>query len=60
MKPTLKAIHFCNSHQPMLQIKLAKEYVFANATNRTQKKYENTTLYKRNAGESAKFEHIDY
>jgi len=24
------------------------------------KKYERTTLYKRNAGESAKFERIDY
>jgi hypothetical protein len=30
-KPTLKAIHICNSHQPTLKPKIAKEYVFANA-----------------------------
>jgi hypothetical protein len=35
--PTLKAIHICNSHQPTLKPKIAKEYVFANATNRTEK-----------------------
>jgi len=31
MKPTLKAIHICNSHKPTLKPKIAKEYVFANA-----------------------------
>ncbi|REG78403.1 hypothetical protein SAMN05421636_103481 [Pricia antarctica] len=25
--PTLKAIHICNSHQPKLKPKIAKEYV---------------------------------
>ena len=29
--PTLKAIHICNLHHPMLKPKIAKEYVFANA-----------------------------
>ena len=29
--PTLKAIHIGKSHQPTLQPKIAKEYVFANA-----------------------------
>jgi hypothetical protein len=32
-KPILKAIHICNSHQPMLYQKIAKEYDFANAEN---------------------------
>jgi len=35
--PTLKAIHICNSHQPTLQPKIAKEYGFADATNGTEK-----------------------
>lgn len=35
--PTLKVIHICNSHQPSLQPKIAKEYVFANANKRTKK-----------------------
>ena len=35
--PTLKAIHICNSHQPMLKPKIAKEYVFANAERRPKK-----------------------
>ncbi len=35
--PTLKAIHICNSHQPTLKPKIAKEYVFANADKRTKK-----------------------
>ena len=33
--PTPKAIHICNSHQPTLQPKIAKEYVFANADRKT-------------------------
>ncbi len=51
--PTLKAIHICNSHQPALQPKIAKEYVFANADRRTKKKYDCPTMAIRNAGESA-------
>ena len=51
--PTLKAIHICNSHQPTLQPKIAKEYVFANADRRPKKKYDRTTMAIRNAGESA-------
>jgi len=42
-KPTLKAIHICNSHLPTLQPKIAKEYVFANADGRTKKNTERTT-----------------
>ena len=41
--PTLKAIHICNSHQPMLQPKIAKEYVFANADRQPKKNTERTT-----------------
>jgi hypothetical protein len=41
--PTLKAIHICNSHQPTLQPKIAKEYVFANADRRPKKNTERTT-----------------
>ena len=51
--PTLKAIHICNSHQPTLQPKIAKEYVFANADGVKNKKYDRTTMAIRNAGESA-------
>ncbi len=51
--PTLKAIHICNSHQPMLKPKITKEYVFANANRRPKKKYDRTTMAIRNAGESA-------
>ena len=51
--PTLKAIHICNSHQPTLQPKIAKEYVFANAGRLTKKKYDCPTMAIRNAGESA-------
>ena len=51
--PTLKAILFCNSHQPTLQPKIAKEYDFANADRRPKKKYDCPTLAIRNAGESA-------
>jgi hypothetical protein len=36
-KPTLKAIHICNSHQPTLKPKIAKEYVFANAENQAER-----------------------
>ena len=42
--PKLKAIHICNSHQPTLQPKIAKEYVFANADGRKNKKYDRTTM----------------
>ena len=42
--PTLKAIHICNSHQPTLQPKIAKEYVFANADRQTKKNNEGTTM----------------
>jgi len=51
--PTLKAIHICNLHQPTLQPKIAKEYVFANAETRPKKKYDRTTMAIRNAGLSA-------
>ena len=30
-KANPKAIHICNSHEPTLQPKIAKEYVFASA-----------------------------
>ena len=36
--PTLKAIHICNSLQPLHKPKIAKEYVFANAERRTERK----------------------
>ena len=51
--PTLKAIHICNSHKPMLQPKIAKEYVFANADGLKNKKYDRTTLCISNSGLSA-------
>ena len=51
--PTLKAIPICNSHQPTLQPKIAKEYVFAYADRRAKKKYDCPTMAIRNAGESA-------
>ncbi len=47
---TLKAIHICISHQPPLQPKIAKEYVFANADRRPKNKYDRTTMAIRNAG----------
>ncbi len=50
MKPTHKAIHICNSHQPTLQPKIAKEYVFANADKRKKKKYDCPTLCISNSG----------
>lgn len=55
--PTLKAIHICNSHQPTLQPKIAKEYVFTNA-DRRKKKYDCPTMAIRNADESADMEVI--
>lgn len=51
--PTLKVIHICNSHEPKLQPKIAKEYDFANAETRPKKKYDRTTMAIRNAGLSA-------
>jgi hypothetical protein len=36
-KPTLKAIHICNSRQPTHKPKIAKEYVFANAENQAKR-----------------------
>ena len=55
--PTLKAIHICNSHQPTLQSKIAKEYVFANADRQKKKKYDRTTLCISNSGFSAYLKH---
>lgn len=53
--PTLKAIHIFNSHQPPRKPKIAKVYVSANADRQTdEKKYDCPTLYKRNAGFTAK------
>jgi hypothetical protein len=52
---TLKAIHICNSLQPPQKSKIAKEYVFANASKFAEKKYENTTMYKNNSGFCDKF-----
>ena len=39
-----KAIHICNSHQPMLQPKIAKEYVFTNADRKTYKQMNINTI----------------
>lgn len=53
-KPTHKAIHIGKSHQPTHKLKLAKEYVFANADSQTKKKYDYLTkMAIRNAGGSA-------
>lgn len=41
-KPTLKAIEICNSHQPMLKPKIAKDYVFADVLRRTKNNIERT------------------
>jgi hypothetical protein len=43
--PTQKAIHICNSRQPTLQPKIAKEYVFANADRRPKKKPVGNNVY---------------
>ena len=48
--PTLKAIHICNSHEPPLKPKIAKEYVFANADRQTEIKYDRTTMCIVHAG----------
>jgi hypothetical protein len=56
--PTQKAIHIGKSHQPTLQPKLAKEYVFANADRRPKKKYDCPTMAIRNASESAEMKVI--
>ena len=45
--PTLKAIHICNSHQPSLHPKIAKEYVFANASKFVERKARHLTRYKK-------------
>ena len=50
--PTLKAIHICNSHQPMLQPKIAKEYVFANADRQTKKEHRTHNITYTQAGVS--------
>ena len=39
-----KAIHICNSHQPTLQPKIAKEYIFAKADRQPKKNTARTTL----------------
>ncbi len=52
--PTLKAIHICNSLQPSHKPKIAKEYVFANATKFAERKSQCTTMYKNNSGLIAK------
>ena len=50
--PTLKAIHICNSHQPTLQPKIAKEYVFAKAEGKKNKKYDRTTMGMKHRADS--------
>jgi len=52
--PTLKAIHICNSLQPPHKPKIAKEYVFANASKFAERKSQCTTMYKNNSGLIAK------
>ena len=58
--PTQKAIHICNSHQPTLTPKIAKEYVFANAERRTKKNTERTTMCISNSGFGAKLKVNEY
>lgn len=57
--PTHKAIHICNSHQPTLQPKIAKEYVLPTLTD-GRKKYDCPTMAIRNAGESANMKVITF
>ena len=52
IKPYTFAIATANA-----QTKIAKEYVLANAINRTEIKYENTTKYKNNSRNRSKYEH---
>lgn len=58
--PTHKAIHICNSHQPTLQPKIEKEYVFANADRQTKIKYDHTTMAIRNADLSSDIKVITF
>ena len=58
--PTLKAIHICNSHQPTLQPKIAKEDIFAYADRRLKKNTERTTACIRNSGFSGKSKVSDF
>ena len=51
-----KAIHICNSHQPTLHSKIAKEYGFSNANGRPKKNTERTTAVWRNGGCSASYD----
>ena len=43
-----KAIHIYNSLQPLPKLKIAKEYVFANATDRMDKSRKNWLGFKTN------------
>lgn len=58
--PTLKAIHICNSHQPALQPKIAKEYVFANADRQTKTKYDRTTKCINQWADSGNFKGVTF
>jgi hypothetical protein len=46
-KPMLKAIHICNSHQPTLKPKIAKEYVFPTQTDGRKIKPAGNNVYKK-------------
>ena len=50
----LKAIHICNSLKPPHKPKIAKEYVFANASKFAERKASLQTMYKNNSGLIAK------
>ena len=58
--PTLKAIHICNSLQPPHKPKIAKEYVFANASKFAERKSQCTTMYKNNSGLMLKRKFCEY
>jgi hypothetical protein len=58
--PKHKAIHICNSLQPPHKPKIAKEYVFANASKFTERKSQCTTMYKNNSGLIAKTKVSEY
>ena len=51
-----KAIHTCNSHEPKLEPKIAKEYGFSNDNGRPKKNTERTTAVWRNGGCSASYD----
>ncbi len=53
MKPTLKAIHICNSIQPPHKPKIAKEYVLPTLAS-LWNKANGLTTYIKNSGLSAK------